>query len=213
MTAAFTPADWLALLMHFMSMSLLAIGGAITTAPGMHGYLVGEKTWLSDSQFTSSIALAQVAPGPNVLFVALLGWNVGMNAGGGMGAGPLAWWMALAGVLIAHGDLEHVQAVPVEKVARLAHRHRQRHLVLDRPAVQPGRGQPREGEHHRALGLLEVVPGLGRKAQPLLRGLYPYRGAGVGIARIASQICRPLDCAWIETGRHVHKSLQRRRHL
>jgi hypothetical protein len=81
--AAFSGADWLALLVHFLSLSLLAIGGAITTAPEMHSYLVNEKSWLTDSQFTSSIALAQAAPGPNVLFIALLGWNVGMNAGGG----------------------------------------------------------------------------------------------------------------------------------
>jgi chromate transporter len=101
MIASFAGADWWALLAHFTSLSLLAIGGAITTAPEMHSYLVNEKSWLTDSQFTSSIALAQAAPGPNVLFIALLGWNVGMNAGGGMGAGVTAWWMALAGVGIA----------------------------------------------------------------------------------------------------------------
>jgi chromate transporter len=74
MTHPFSAADWFALLAHFMSLSLLAIGGAITTAPEMHSYLVNDKAWLTDSQFTSSIALAQAAPGPNVLFIALLGW-------------------------------------------------------------------------------------------------------------------------------------------
>jgi chromate transporter len=29
-------ADWLALFMHFLPLSLLAVGGAITTAPDMH---------------------------------------------------------------------------------------------------------------------------------------------------------------------------------
>lgn len=82
MSIAFSGADWLALLAHFLSLSLLAIGGAITTAPAMHSYLVDDKAWLTDSQFTSSIALAQAAPGPNVLFIALLGWNVGLNARG-----------------------------------------------------------------------------------------------------------------------------------
>jgi chromate transporter len=47
MTVAFTGADWLALLTHFLSLSLLAIGGAITTAPAMHSYLVNDKAWLS----------------------------------------------------------------------------------------------------------------------------------------------------------------------
>lgn len=129
MTTAFSQADWLALLLHFMSMSLLAIGGAITTAPGMHGYLVDEKTWLSDSQFTSSIALAQVAPGPNVLFVALLGWNVGMNAGGGMGAGPRAWWMALAGVLIAMVGIMLPSSTLTFVATRWAHQNRELRAV------------------------------------------------------------------------------------
>lgn len=98
---AFTAADWWALAVHFLSLSLLSIGGAITTAPEMHHYLVGQKGWLSDSQFNASIALAQAAPGPNVLFIAVLGWNVGLNAGGGLSAGASAWWSALAGVAIA----------------------------------------------------------------------------------------------------------------
>jgi len=35
-----------------------------------------DQHWITDSQFTASVALAQAAPGPNVLFVAVLGWNV-----------------------------------------------------------------------------------------------------------------------------------------
>lgn len=75
-------ADWLSLLAHFAVLSLLTVGGAITTAPDMHRFLVQEKLWMSDPQFTASIAIAQAAPGPNVLFVALMGWHVGLNAGG-----------------------------------------------------------------------------------------------------------------------------------
>lgn len=100
MSMAPTLANWLDLFLHFASLSLLAVGGAITTAPDMHRYLVDQQRWLSDAQFTSSIALSQAAPGPNVLFVALLGWNVGLNAGGGPAAGWLAWAMALLGVLV-----------------------------------------------------------------------------------------------------------------
>ena len=91
--------DWLDLFTHFMSLSLLAVGGAITTAPDMHRYLVDQRHWLTESQFTSSIALAQAAPGPNVLFVALMGWNIGLNAGGGTGG--LAWTYAALGTAIA----------------------------------------------------------------------------------------------------------------
>mgnify|MGYP003531456684 FL=1 len=73
--------DPLSLLGHFMLLSLLAVGGAITTASDMHRYVVVEHGWISDPQFTSSIAIAQAAPGPNVLFVAVIGWNVAGAAG------------------------------------------------------------------------------------------------------------------------------------
>lgn len=129
MTVVFSSADWLALLLHFLSLSLLAIGGAITTAPEMHSYLVNNKAWLSDSQFTSSIALAQAAPGPNVLFIALLGWNVGMNAGGGMAAGPQAWWMALAGVAIAMVGIMLPSTTLTFAAARWGHRNRELRAV------------------------------------------------------------------------------------
>ena len=56
----------------FVTLSLLSVGGAITTVPEMHRYLVAQNPWLTDSQFSASIALAQAAPGPNVLFVAVL---------------------------------------------------------------------------------------------------------------------------------------------
>ncbi|HEY8048145.1 MAG TPA: chromate transporter [Ramlibacter sp.] len=79
--------------MHFAMLSLLAVGGAITTVPDMHRYFVDERAWLTDSQFSASVAIGQAAPGPNVLFVALFGWNVGLNAGG------IA--LAFAGALLA----------------------------------------------------------------------------------------------------------------
>ena len=78
--------DWWELFSHFMQLSLMAIGGAITTTPDIHRYLVDEQAWLTDAQFNSAIAIAQAAPGPNVLFIALMGWNVGLVAHGWMGA-------------------------------------------------------------------------------------------------------------------------------
>ena len=73
--------DWLNLFTHFLVLSLMSIGGAISTTSEMHRFLVEQHHWLTQAQFNDSIAIAQAAPGPNVLFVALMGWNVGMNAG------------------------------------------------------------------------------------------------------------------------------------
>lgn len=121
LTPSLTAADWLAIFSHFMSLSLLSIGGAITTAPDMHRYLVEDRHWLSDGQFTSSIALAQAAPGPNVLFVALLGWNLGMNAGGGIGA----WGYALLGVVVTMVGIMLPSTTLTFMAARWGHQNRE----------------------------------------------------------------------------------------
>ncbi len=129
MIITLTSADWLALLTHFLSLSLLAVGGAITTAPDMHRFLVTQQHWLSDSQFTSSIALAQSAPGPNVLFIALFGWNVGMNAGGGVAAGSAAWPYAALGVLLAMIGILLPSTTLTFAAARWGHQNRELRAV------------------------------------------------------------------------------------
>ena len=99
--------DWLNLFIHYLSLSLMAVGGAITTAPDMHRYLVDEKGWLTYSQFTASITLAQAAPGPNILFVALMGWQVGMNAGS-ISSALLGMLLTMTGMLLPSATLTYV---------------------------------------------------------------------------------------------------------
>lgn len=83
-------ADLLQLAGHFAVLSLLAVGGAITSASDMQRYLVVERGWIDPLQFNASIAIAQAAPGPNILFVALLGWSV---------AGPLGMLATMIGIM------------------------------------------------------------------------------------------------------------------
>ena len=113
--------DWFSLFFHYFSLSLLAIGGAITTAPDMHRYLVDQQHWLTDAQFNASIAIAQAAPGPNVLFVALMGWNVGLNAGGVL-PGLLGVFTTMLGMLIPSTTLTYV-------AAQWSHRNRELRAV------------------------------------------------------------------------------------
>lgn len=102
-------ADWASLLLHFMVLSLLSIGGAITTASDMQRFLVQDRHWLTDPQFSASIAIAQAAPGPNVLFVALMGWQVGLNAGG-VGLALLGVAVTLFGILLPSTTLTYLAA-------------------------------------------------------------------------------------------------------
>ncbi|WOP16751.1 chromate transporter [Ottowia sp. SB7-C50] len=129
MSITLSAADWLALFTHFLSLSLLAVGGAITAAPDMHRYLVDARHWLSEEQFTSSIAIAQAAPGPNVLFVGLMGWNVGMNAGGGPLGGWHAYALALLGVVATMLGMLIPSGVLTYTATRWAHRNRELRAV------------------------------------------------------------------------------------
>lgn len=113
--------EWFELFLHYLSLSLLSVGGAISTAPDMHRFLVDKQHWLTDAQFNASIAIAQSAPGPNVLFIALLGWNVGMNAGG-MLSGLLGVFLALLGILIPSTVLTYT-------AAQWGHRNREMRAV------------------------------------------------------------------------------------
>ena len=129
MILSLSAADWLALFTHFATLSLLAVGGAITTAPDMHRYLVNDQHWLTEAQFTSSIALAQAAPGPNVMFVALMGWNVGLNAGGGLGVGWMGWVYAFSGVFIAMFGIMLPSSTLTYMAARWGHQNRELRAV------------------------------------------------------------------------------------
>lgn len=89
--ATTNPADWWALLAHFLAMSMLAVGGAVAVAPEIHRYVVEQRAWIDDAQFSAAIALAQASPGPNLLFVPVIGYSVA-------GAGGAA--VALLGMLV-----------------------------------------------------------------------------------------------------------------
>lgn len=121
--------DWLTLFLHFASLSILAVGGAISTAPDMQRFLVVEHGWLSDEQFTSSIALAQAAPGPNILFVPLVGWNIGLNAAGGLAAGWVGLASAMAGVCITLLGIMLPSSILTFTASRWGHRNRELRAV------------------------------------------------------------------------------------
>jgi chromate transporter len=89
--------DWLALLGHFLLLSLLSIGGAITVIPDMHRVMVGQMGLLTDVQFNASIAIGQASPGPNVLFVAVMGYQ----AAGLLGAGATLFGIMLPSTALA----------------------------------------------------------------------------------------------------------------
>ena len=71
----------LQLFLEFALLSFVAFGGATALLPEMHRVVVENHHWLDDTTFTHLYAIAQAAPGPNVLVVTLIGWKVAGLAG------------------------------------------------------------------------------------------------------------------------------------
>ncbi|WP_028202962.1 chromate transporter [Paraburkholderia nodosa] len=65
----------------FGQLSLLAFGGGNTILPEMQRQVVEVHHWMPASEFSALFALAQAAPGPNMMVVTLVGWHVAGWAG------------------------------------------------------------------------------------------------------------------------------------
>ena len=65
-----------ALLALFAQLSLLAFGGGQTVMPEMQREVVEVHGWMTAADFTALFALAQAAPGPNLMVATLIGFRV-----------------------------------------------------------------------------------------------------------------------------------------
>jgi len=104
---------------HFTLLSLVAIGGANAVLPEMHRQVVDVSGWMSGAEFAALFAIAQAAPGPNVLIVSLVGWKVA----------------GLPGALVSTLAMCGPSSVLAFGIGRLAHRFQ--HAPI-RPIIQSG---------------------------------------------------------------------------
>lgn len=70
------------LALTFSRLSLLAVGGVNSTLPEMARIVVNNKHWLTPSQFSQFYAIGNVAPGPNLLIVTVIGTHMAGIPGG-----------------------------------------------------------------------------------------------------------------------------------
>jgi chromate transporter len=84
----------LPLMLHFASIAVVSVGGGIAVLPDAFRYMVQTKQWLSSEDFTNMVALAQAAPGPNILMWSLISFQAASSYGLG-----LSVFTALAGLL------------------------------------------------------------------------------------------------------------------
>lgn len=66
---------------HFFTLSFVAFGAATSILPEIHRVLVEQMHALSEGEFSGLFAMSQAAPGTNVMFVTVLGWQIAGLAG------------------------------------------------------------------------------------------------------------------------------------
>lgn len=64
------------LLLVFVPLSFLSVGGGQSVIADMHRQSVAVYGWMNDAQFLNLFALSRLAPGPGSLLAALIGWHV-----------------------------------------------------------------------------------------------------------------------------------------
>lgn len=67
--------------LYLALLSVISVGGMPSVMPELQRVVVDVNAWMSAEQFTQYFALAQAAPGPNVLVTALIGWHLTGLAG------------------------------------------------------------------------------------------------------------------------------------
>ena len=65
----------------FAALSLVSIGGINVLLPDIRYQVVEVHGWMTDAAFAHAFAVASAAPGPNVIVVSLIGWQVAGWAG------------------------------------------------------------------------------------------------------------------------------------
>jgi chromate transporter len=90
----------------FGKLSLLAVGGANSTVPEIALVTVNQKHWLTPAQFSQFYAIANTAPGPNVMIVTVIGAHV---------AGVLGGLVATAAMVLPAGITAAVVASVFDK--------------------------------------------------------------------------------------------------
>lgn len=94
----------------FGQLSMLAVGGVVPVLPEMQRQVVDISGYMDRTTFAALFALAQAAPGPNMMVATLVGWRVA----------------GLPGALVATAGMIGPSSLLTYTTMRLWHRFRER---------------------------------------------------------------------------------------
>jgi chromate transporter len=60
----------------FATTAIVSVGGIQSMIPEIHRQAVDVYGWMDNAQFATTFAISQIAPGPNILIMSLMGWRI-----------------------------------------------------------------------------------------------------------------------------------------
>lgn len=81
----------ISLFLKLSAFSLVAFGGINALLPVLFDLSVTQEHWINSQTFADYFAIAQAAPGPNLMTVTLIGWHVSGVIGAVVATFAIAW--------------------------------------------------------------------------------------------------------------------------
>jgi chromate transporter len=81
----------LSLFIKLSIFSMAAFGGVTALLPTLFEISVNQEAWIDAQTFANYFAIAQAAPGPNLMTVTLIGWNAGGVLGAVLATVAVCW--------------------------------------------------------------------------------------------------------------------------
>jgi chromate transporter len=106
-----------AMFLHFLALWFVAVGGPSAILPDIHRYMVEANPLLTNKEFAEIYTLAQAAPGPNVMYVTLMGWHLAGWAGAAATTIPLLVPATTLTLLVGHFNERYPDA-PILRALR-----------------------------------------------------------------------------------------------
>ena len=111
------PVDLRALFLHSLSLWFVAVGGSPALLPEFHRFLVEIHHLMTNTEFAELYALAQAAPGPNFLYVTLMGWRMAGWVGAATMTIPVLIPATTLSLLVGHMNERYPNA-PIGRAIR-----------------------------------------------------------------------------------------------
>lgn len=101
----------------FGLLSVLAVGGGVAVLPEMERLTVADRHWLTSDQFVDIYGLGQLAPGPNMLMVTVIGYHVA-GALGALAVAVAFFFPACFLTFVANRLWHHVDGSPWQQAVQ-----------------------------------------------------------------------------------------------